>query len=250
MLFVVSKLVDGITSPINWILFLLIMGCLLRHYCNSWWRNTPYLLACFFFLVFTNPKLSVLALDLWSSPYNAPLPEDQVFDIAIVAGGSVAYSPRWNQVDYNGRGDRIVEAIRLYRNGIVKKLFLSGEMAFNDYGGVSYFDEFLAYMAQMGVPAKDIVLERQARTTSENIQYLKRLIARENNSSSILVITSGWHMRRVMKGLAGSDLNLTPYAVDVPSSYPVHQWQEFLPSWQAAMNWKLLFHELLGLMII
>ena len=249
MLFIISKLVDCITSPINWIFFLLLLGCVLGPRLSKGWMKSLYILTFILFLIFTNSRLSVLALDIWSREYRGTLVNEQVFDLAIVAGGSVGYSPGWGQIDYNDRGDRVIEAIRLYRKGRVKKLYLSGEMAFNDFDGISYYQEFLQYMDEMGVAAEDIILERQARTTAENIQYLMELLP-QSGTPSILVITSGWHMRRVLKGFEGFGLNLTPYPVDVPSLYPVSEWQEYLPSWQAAQNWKLIFHELLGLLII
>lgn len=248
MLFIISKLCNFLLYPINWIFFFLILGGFFRGRSARGKGAAWYITAFVCFLIFTNTQLATLALDIWSRQYNRPLPAGQVYDIAIVAGGGVEYSPAWHQIDYNWAGDRLVEAIRLYRLGVVRKLYLSGDEAFNDFDGVNYAPEFLRYMEQMGVSSSDIVLEQEAQTTAENVRYLRKLLP--EGESPILVITSGWHMRRVMKGFAGSGFNLVPYAVDVPSIRPHQQWQEYLPTWRASLMWGQLFHEMAGLLII
>ncbi len=144
----------------------------------------------------------------------------------------------------------ITEAIRLYRLGKVKKLLITVEGAINYKKGISYADKFIRYMEDMGVDTKDIILEKEARTTSENIENIKGLIPSSSNDVSFLLITSGHHMRRVLKGFENSGLNITPYGVDVPSVHPKLIWRDFMPSWKAAMSWQKIFHEMIGLAVI
>ncbi|MEI6680464.1 MAG: YdcF family protein [Mariniphaga sp.] len=246
MLFIVSKLFNFFTLPVNWIFGLLILWFILK-------KGLPkrILLGVILFIsvVFTNGLLFVSAMNAWSKPYCTPPDSTLRFEIAIVAGGSVGYSQQLQQVDYNAKGDRITEAIRLYRLGRVKKLYLSGESAFNFINGRSYAPQFLQYMRQMGVDPQDIILDRYARTSRENIANLTRLLASQDHAKPILLITSGWHMRRLLKGFEGSGLHLVPYAVDVPNIDPIHEWMDYLPSWDAAMEWQKLIHEIFGMVI-
>lgn len=245
MLFVFSKIFDFFTSPINWILMSMIIFFLLK---SGIWKRIFFFITLFLILIFTNKQLYIKAVNYWSARYNKPFPQNEVFEVAIVAGGAVNYSPNWKQVDYNEQADRVTEAIRLYHLGKVKRIYFSGESAFNLRNGVSFAPEFLSYMEQMGVDPSDIVLEQQARTTAENISYLTEMLT--TNQSPILLITSGWHMHRIMKGFNNSGLNLVPYSVDVPEMHPVQVWTDFLPSWKAAQNWQKLIHEVAGLAII
>ena len=202
MFFILSKLLNLFTHPVNWIMILLISGYLLK---NRRWQKRILWTALVLTLVCTNRQLSNLALDAWAGKWNKPLPENQVFDLALVPGGTIDYTPEWDQPNVNESFDRILEAIRLYRKGQVKKMYLLGESAFNHYNGVN---------------------------------------------AAIVVITSGTHMRRLMKGFRGSGLNLTPRVVDVAGVQPIRTWIELLPSWDAARDWQKLFHEVAGMLVI
>lgn len=152
------------------------------------WRRLLIGILVLFSFVFTSNRLYIRAVNYWSASYQVQLKNNQRFEIAIVAGGSVAYSQSWEQVDFNEKADRITEAIRLYRLGTVKKLYLSGESAFNVKEGISYAPEFLQYMQEMGVDPKDIILEKRARTTAENVKYLKEILKDQNPEIPILLI--------------------------------------------------------------
>ncbi|MGM0408662.1 MAG: YdcF family protein [Bacteroidota bacterium] len=165
----------------------------------------------------------------------------------IVLGGAVSWSSKWRQMDFNKNGDRITETIRLYRLGRIKKIIILGESAFKE----KYAPQALQYMAQMGVNPADIILEQQSRTTRENILFVKSILEeQEVKDNNILLITSGWHMRRALKGFNQNGIHPTPYAVDVPSPEPVEKWNDLLPTWQAALQWQKLFHEIAGLLVI
>lgn len=247
MLFIFSKLFNFFTSPINWILGLLVISLLLK---NRKAKQVLWGLNAFLLVVFTNNSLYVRAVNAWSAPYIQANDTGRIYELAMVAGGSTDYSPDLQQIDYNEQGDRLTEAIRLYRLGKIRKLYLSGESAFNVIQGITYAPQFLAYMQQMGVDSSDIILEQHARTTQENVDNLKKLLPANTNKTPILLITSGWHMRRILKGFNGSGLNLVPYAVDVPGRSSRMEWQDYLPSWKAAQNWQKLIHELAGLVLI
>lgn len=246
MLFIFSKLLDFMTSPINWILGLLVLSIFIQKgKTRSWllWGNLV------FSLIITNGQLQVEAYRAWSEPYRTSLDTTTVYDLAVVLGGSTGYSKEWGQIDYNELADRMTEAIRLYRTGRIKRMLVSGDQAINIYDGKTYAPYFLDYMEQMGVNRQDIILEQKARTTKENILLIKEIISKADDQK-ILLITSGWHLRRSMKGFKASGLNLVPYGVDVPSREELHSWNELLPSWKAAGRWQDLIHEIVGMAVI
>lgn len=246
MFFVFSKLLNFFTCPINWIIGLFILFFIFK---RKQYRRLLLFFSIIVALIFTNGQLNTLAVRAWSKPYLYNSLNDSVYEFAIVLGGSTDYNPELNQVDYNEKGDRMTEAIRLYRLGRVKKLYLSGESAFNFENGKSNAMLFLHYMKELGVNPKDIILEQEARTTSENIRNLKALISHQRNSSCLL-ITSGWHMRRALKGFSKSGLNIMPYSVDMPKPLDKGEWYSYLPSWRAAIAWQELIHEIVGMAVI
>ena len=202
-----------------------------------------------FSLIITNNLLQIEACRAWSAPYRTPLDTTVVYDLAVVLGGSTEYSWEWAQINYSDCGDRMTEAIRLYRMGRIKKLLISGEQAINIYKGKSFAPYFLNYMEQMGVKREDIVLEQKARTTRENVLLINEIITKYDHPK-ILLITSGWHLRRAMKGFKNAGMNLVPYGVDVPSRVIINSWNELLPSWKTAVKWQELIHEIVGMAVI
>ncbi|MEI6139773.1 MAG: YdcF family protein [Mariniphaga sp.] len=234
------------TSPINWILGSLLLSIYIR---KNLLRSLVLWGALILSLIFTNKQLQIEAYRAWSAPYRTAMDTSMVYDLAVVLGGSTDYSKEWNQIDYNEAADRMTEAIRLYRLGRVKKILVSGDQAINIYNGKTYAPYFLNYMEQMGVNRQDIILEQKAMTTRENIFLIKEMILKYDQPK-ILLITSGWHLRRAMKGFKASGLNLVPYGVDVPSRNDIYSWNDLLPSWMVAVRWHVLIHEMVGMMVI
>lgn len=246
MLYILSKLLDFITSPVNWIMGLLLLALFIRKKKIRTWLICVAIGAS---LIVTNVPLYIEACRAWSAPYRTPLDTTVVYNLAVVLGGSTAYSNEWGQIDFSESADRMTEAIRLYRNGRIKKVLVSGEQAINIFKGKTYAPYFLSYMEQMGVKREDIILEQKARTTRENILRINEIISNYDHPK-ILLITSGWHLRRAMKGFKTYGFNLVPYGVDVPSRNEMQGWNEWLPSWNAAVKWQELIHEIVGMTVI
>ena len=246
MLYIISKLLNFVTSPINWIVGLLLISLFIK---KGKLRSSILWGTLLLSLLFTNGQLQTEAFRAWSAPYRTDMDTTVVYDLAVVLGGSTGYSKEWNQIDYNEAADRMTEAIRLYRMRRIKKMLVSGDQAINIFRGKTYAPYFLDYMVQMGVNRQDIILEQKAMTTRENISLIKEIISKYDHPR-ILLITSGWHLRRSMKGFKASGLNLVPYGVDVPSRDQFYSWNELLPSWNAAVKWQALIHEFVGMAVI
>lgn len=109
-------------------------------------------------------------------------------DVAIVLGNTVfkdgSLSP-WLQ-------GRVDEALRLYRNGQVKKIFVSGGI------GTSYYPEgdgMRNYLLAQGVPAAAILVDNlgdNSYLTAKNFLTLNRLA----HYQSAVVVTSYYHITR------------------------------------------------------
>jgi len=83
---------------------------------------------------------------------------------------------------------RPLEAVRLYKQGVANKIFVTG------FGDASSIRKVLL---EGGVPASAIALESRAKTTHANAVLLKPMLDRANVRSA-LIITSPFHTRRVL----------------------------------------------------
>jgi uncharacterized SAM-binding protein YcdF (DUF218 family) len=86
--------------------------------------------------------------------------------------------------------ERTLEAVRVYRAGYAPYLVFSGQ------GGPGDSAQSMAEVAhRSGVPGSAILLEPRARSTYENVAFVRDLLARHHVRTLILV-TSPYHERR------------------------------------------------------
>ena len=85
---------------------------------------------------------------------------------------------------------RVEAAVELYRAGKVKKLVMSGGLS-RDFQSASGNMQMIA--EKMGVPKADIIQERRAENTFENIVFSRDFI---ENSPRVVIVSAGFHLAR------------------------------------------------------
>ena len=85
---------------------------------------------------------------------------------------------------------RVEAAVELYRAGKVKKLVMSGGLS-RDFQSAS--GNMQAIAEKMGVPKADIIQEREAGNTFENIVFSRKFI---ENSPRVVIVSAGFHLAR------------------------------------------------------
>ena len=85
---------------------------------------------------------------------------------------------------------RVEAAVELYRAGKVKKLVMSGGLS-RDFQSAS--GNMQAIAEKMGVPKEDIIQERRAENTFENIVFSRDFI---ENSPRVVIVSAGFHLAR------------------------------------------------------
>lgn len=157
-------------------------------------------LAVSYLLIFHTPCLWWLAEPLKVSD---PLAHA---DAIMVLGGGVGESGRPAQ----GYEERVKYANELYKAGYASHVVFSS--------GFTYVfqeaDVMKAVAVSLGIPAGDILLEKQATNTYENVANCLA-IARENGWRRIIFVSSPYHMLRLKltalkAGTSGSDLICSP----------------------------------------
>lgn len=113
---------------------------------------------------------------------------DKNYDIALVLGCSV----REILIE------RTKAAIKLYKDGTVKKLYLSGGVGkVSKYRNETEAEVMKRILIENGIPENDIVIEDKSTTTYENMINTLELIKQEcGNNGSIVLVTSDFHQKR------------------------------------------------------
>jgi uncharacterized SAM-binding protein YcdF (DUF218 family) len=110
-------------------------------------------------------------------------------DMAMVFGAA-------NELDL---GRRTIRGVELYRSGFVPKLLVTG-------GGVlartrPEAKRMAEIACELGVPARDLLVEDRSANTFENIDFSIALLGHHGlleHLASVILVSSEWHMRRVL----------------------------------------------------
>jgi uncharacterized SAM-binding protein YcdF (DUF218 family) len=87
---------------------------------------------------------------------------------------------------------RITEGVKLYQQKWAPKLIFSGAAASGD---VSNALAMKRIAVTSGIPADDILIEEDSKTTAENADFTTKVI-QDNEIKSIILVTSPYHQRR------------------------------------------------------
>jgi uncharacterized SAM-binding protein YcdF (DUF218 family) len=214
-MFLAYKLSQEALYPLNWaILFLLISLFLMRR------KRTRGAAWCQLFglLLLIVPSTGCVAEALMhplESMYPAKRVEDYTAAEAIVVlGGTTAATslPRLEAEEI--RGARLLTAARLYRARKAMKIIVTGGK-YRIAPGVyrTEAEDMRDVLEGMGVPRDAIVMEQNARNTSENALYTSQLL--EPGGGKVLLVTSALHMPRAKALFAKQGVDVEP----VPCSF-------------------------------
>lgn len=247
MFFEISKFFKFFMSPISWMVILLILYFVLK---RKSWKRVCLILSIVFFIVFTNGLLVGFLKYQMIKPYvQTQVDTTKHYRVAIVMGGFASINRATGQLQYEeNRADRLWEAVRLWRNGQVDRLLITGDPSISlSEKGLTTAPLFFDYMEQMGIPSNVFILEQKALNTRENAVNTVNILREMNISADeCLLVTSATHMKRSLGcfakiGFQADHLTVNNY--DQPREI-THR--SFYPSWGAAVAWEELLNEWLG----
>lgn len=244
MFFLLSKILLFLLSPVFWIMLLFLLGLLGKKQQRKKW----FLISTFSLLViFTNPFLGNLAVKKWEIPYRKVQTLTSNYDYGIVLGGMSEWDEDFDRLIFAGSTDRLIQAIDLYKQGIIKKILISsgsGSVIYTEEREAIYLKDFLL---RNGFPVKDLVIEPDSRNTHENAVNTAKMLL--NQHSSNLLITSAIHMRRAAKCFQKIGLRVDTWSTD-RLAFDVYKENDIdnliIPSAQILRNWEKLIKEVVG----
>jgi uncharacterized SAM-binding protein YcdF (DUF218 family) len=172
---------------------------------------------------------------------------NESYDIGIVLGGFAGYDTITHRLQLSESGDRIWQAIYLYKTGKVKKLLISGGSGSLLHREDTEADKVYEFLIKTGIPKKDLMMEAKSRNTRENAVESARLINAGYPDAQCLLITSAFHMKRAMGCFQRVHLEVTPYNTDI--LWEPRKWDPdilLMPAPESLMHWNKLIREIVG----
>ncbi|MEZ4721651.1 MAG: YdcF family protein [Flavobacteriales bacterium] len=241
MFFLLSKILSVLTMPMIWVFMLLIASIIWKRFARR-----LRIAAITVLLVFSSP----LILGWFMAAWEVPIITDEELDdyaVGVVLGGFSSFDTTSNRLTFRLGADRFNQALRLLEMKKIKKLVVSGG---SGYVSAPEMREALfleEYLEQINIPDRKFLIESNSRNTHENAVFTADLLKDEHlDRKPILLITSGFHMRRAIACFEKAGLKVVPYTTDPMNTSMPFTPDMLLPDGFVLGFWNVLFHEWIG----
>jgi Uncharacterized conserved protein len=197
-----------------------------------------------------NPVLFGWIARHWEYPLTKRTSLPDNVKVAVVLGGMSAYHEGAERVRYFQSGDRLFQALEVYKTGKVRKIFVSGgspNVLIKERPESEYLK---TYLRNIGVPDSDLCIESVSRNTYENAKYTGRAFSNQGWEKRIILVTSAFHIKRAQKCFEKAGFTVIPYSTDCLQSVDGYTFGDFIiPDPIMLYNWQLLIKEWVGYVV-
>ena len=215
---------------------------------NPKWKRGFLYIGTFYLIFFSNRFIANEVLCSWEIPPTPISEMDTNYMAGIVLGGvtNSDIEPRDRVYFYKG-ADRITHAVQLYKNGIIKKILVSGGSSNIINREYKEADNLYRFLLLCDIPEEDILVEKEARNTHENAKFSAEILEAEFPGEKHLVITSAFHLRRAMGCFKKTGLRVDGFSADFYGKKRKYTPDRFLiPDISAFADWQMVIREWQG----
>lgn len=140
-------------------------------------------------------------------------------DVIVVLGGGTDpwLAPR-QMVEVNGAGDRVIYALKLYKEDAADKILLSGgTIEWQNSDPTSPAEDMAELLMLMGVPQEALVEQGISLNTAEDARFSAKII-QQNGWKRVILVTSAMHMPRSVRLFTAEGIEVIPAPVDFTMS--------------------------------
>jgi uncharacterized SAM-binding protein YcdF (DUF218 family) len=214
MFYYLSKTLDALLSPLTWatLLFLIALGLSAKRRRAALICGIAGLLIL---LIFSSEAVSSVLWRIMEAPAVTTMQPGVQYDAVIVLSGMVddVATEAHDQPSYNDNIERLLAGFQLLREGKAKSVLLSGGSGRFDRSGPVEADVLAQQLEKWGIDKTRIVEERLSRNTRENATESAKVVAQQH-WSSLLLVTSAFHMPRALACFRAAGLKVDTLVVD------------------------------------
>ncbi|MBI5248726.1 MAG: YdcF family protein [Desulfomonile tiedjei] len=245
ILFIGKKLVSKAIYPVGAVLVLWISGLIVRRYRpNSSAGTVLILLGGVLLAVMASPITSYILLqplESWAGPYADPeeLMRKNVRYVVVLggitAGQDLSPADGWGNAIF-----RVMEGARLCRRMPGSRLVL---LQPGFYPIPRYKEKMAALPNELGIPERDLILERGALDTGDEAVLVRGVVGEE----PFALVTSAYHMPRALKIFRKAGLNPIPAPCEYITAKFPHYIDWFGIDAMSILRSQLAIHEYVGI---
>ena len=216
MYYYISKILAPLLNISNFLFLLIIILHLLNFKFKKKFFKLILTISLFLFIFISFLPVGSLGLKLLERDYYDQTPINKIDNI-IVLGFSDNFEStiKTNKTNFHNSPNRLISAIKLsYDFPNAKIYFIGGDGNLSKSDSVDELYIAKKFFNDINFNLTKVIFVGDTRNTIENIQAIKKLNI--SNQSNIL-ITSAFHMKRVILISKHFDVEFIPYAVDYKS---------------------------------
>ena len=232
------KILPLIISPLFLIIFLIVLGAILRSKKISF-LGIVILLFCS--LPIVSSKL-IAYLEKGYVPQNISTiaPADAI----VVLSGMVTAIKTGNTFKYEfvGGVDRIFSGMDLFKSNKAPFLILTrGKLPWQL--GMPEGEFLKEFAIKYGIAEQNILLTDDVQNTDQEAKSVKKIL---NENNHIILVTSAFHMPRAKKVFEAADIKITPFPVDFQNQNRKLTLMDFIPSANSLSGTSHFVREIIG----
>ena len=251
-MFVISKIVGFFLHPLLWIVIVFLWALLTK---NQIRKKKLFKIGALLLIFFSNPFIiDRLTLAYQPKPYR--LAQGEKYSTGILLGGLSGFDAKTNEGFFSYASDRFIQTVRLYKQGHIEKILISGGTGSLNQGQAFREADFLRkQLLEIGVPDSVILIERNSRNTVENAVFSKRILDSLQIPGPYLLISSAMHLTRAGKIFEKQGIHVQNYPCAFtiresggniledyiyPSSGSIDAWDEYLKEVVGLIVYKIM----------
>jgi len=129
---------------------------------------------------------------------------------------------------------RLLKANELYKDNLISKIQLMGSNAPGENSEAKVAESFLL---SIGFPQKDILLEENTTSTTEQVRYIKKILFEEKKYSDFILISDKYHLRRIQEIANFYDLKISLIGSDIKMPFSKLLYYKFRESIALMLFW-------------
>lgn len=243
-MFIISKLMGFLSSPISLIVFFIALALLIKKY-----KKHFIVISILIFLFFSQPLVFRGVVKQWEGAPQHLMQNDSTHKYLVVLGGMSSFYEETNRIRFWQSGDRLMQALWLYKNNNFEKFIISGGTAAILIDEVPESIFLSRYLQEVGIDENEIVIDSLSRNTFENALECSKIFENNHWKKEIVLVTSSWHLPRAKWCFEQNGFHVYPVGADF--LYPINSQiiiNDFIPSLSVLQKWELILKEWIGIL--